>query len=631
MTWELPIGAQPGSGGARFRVWAPAAERVTDELSDGARASSTHELSPAGDGYHIGQIAGVQPGARYAYRLDGGDPRPDPASRFQPEGVHGPSEVVNPTIYRWGDAGWRGVALDDLILYELHVGTATPEGTFEALIGRLDAIKELGATAVELMPVADFPGERNWGYDGVALFAPSRAYGRPDDLRRLVDAAHARGLAVILDVVYNHLGPDGNYLREFSRDYFTDRHTTPWGDALNVDGPNSRPVRDFFISNALHWAHEYHLDGLRLDATHAILDDSPTHLIAELAATVRASLPAGRQFLLIAENELNDPSIVRPAADHTVPLSDDPAPRTAWGLDGVWADDFHHQVRVTLTGERDGYYADYSGEAKDLAATIRRGWFYQGQESPHLGRARGAPADDVDPPHFVYCIQNHDQVGNRALGERLSHAIGLDAYRAASALLLLVPHTPLLWMGQEWAASTPFLYFTDHNPELGRLVTEGRRKEFAGFSSFSGATVPDPQDEATFLRSKLRWEECEREPHRGVLALYRDLLTLRREHRVMRDRSCAGFTVVPADGQALVLRRGSPGADQLLLVVSLGGIDTVNLAHYPDLAGASGARWVVRLDSEDPRYGGRGLARVDGEVVHLDGPRAVILTPQQWR
>jgi maltooligosyltrehalose trehalohydrolase len=624
MTEHITIGATPDATGTRFRLWAPAAREVEVVLYDNGQPGVSHPLQPEADGYFAAHVGGVAPGARYMYRLDGRDPRPDPASRFQPEGVHGPSEVVDPSRYTWSDASWRGVSLDDLMIYELHVGTATPEGTYEALIGRLDQIADLGVTAIELMPVADFPGERNWGYDGVCLFAPTRAYGSPDDLRRLVDAAHARGLAVILDVVYNHLGPDGNYLRDFSPGYFTDRHHTPWGDALNVDGPDSRPVRDFFIGNALHWAHEYHIDGLRLDATHAIVDDSPVHLIAELAATVRGSLPQGRHFLLIAENELNDPTIIRPA-ERVATTNGQPATRN-WGLDGVWADDFHHQVRVALTGERDGYYADYTGSAEDLATTIRQGWFYQGQESPHQKRPRGAPARDIDPPHFVYCVQNHDQVGNRALGERLNHDIDLAAFRAVSALLLLVPHTPLIWMGQEWAASSPFLYFTDHNPELGRLVTEGRRKEFAGFSAFSGETVPDPQAEETFQQSKLRWDEIEHAPHSGIQALYRDLLSMRREHPALRDRGRASFSVTPAGDRMLLLRRGD-GETSLLLALSLGGTGTLDLADHGGADSPTG--WEVIFDSEDQRYGGSGTISLDGNKLPFQGARAVLVAPRR--
>jgi maltooligosyltrehalose trehalohydrolase len=494
------------------------------------------------------------------------------------------------------------------------------------------------------MPVADFPGERNWGYDGVSLFAPARAYGGPEALRRLVDAAHARGLAVLLDVVYNHLGPDGNYLRQFSREYFTDRHTTPWGDALNFDAPGSAPVREFFIANACHWAHEYHLDGLRLDATHALIDTSEKHILAQLAEDVHASLPADRHFLLIAENEHNDPNLVRgqgtggqatgdrrqgkhatlPPAPNTLSSIPNPQP---FGLDAVWADDFHHQVRVALTHEREGYYQDYGGSAEDLAATLRQGWFYIGQGSASAGHPRGAPADDVPPPRFVYCIQNHDQVGNRALGERLNHDVALDAYRAASALLLLSPYTPLLFMGQEWAASTPFLYFTDHEAELGRLVTEGRRAEFAGFTAFSGEQVPDPQARATFEHSKLCWDERDGSPHAGVLQLYRDLLSLRRSHPALRARGRDAFAVAALGPAALVLRRAGPAPqDTLLILVNLAGTLRLDLAQRAETHPPSGMGWTALMGTEDQRYGGRGRARVsEHAIVELDGPGALVL------
>jgi maltooligosyltrehalose trehalohydrolase len=446
---------------------------------------------------------------------------------------------------------------------------------------------------------------RNWGYDGVCLFAPARAYGGAEGLRRLVDAAHAHGLAVLLDVVYNHLGPDGNYLWSYSHDYFTSRHRTPWGDALNFDGPRSRPVRDFFIANALHWVFEYHLDGLRLDATHAIIDDSPVHLVAELAATLRASLPLERHVLLIAEHGANDPLVVR---------ASEPGD---WGLDGIWADDFHHQVHVALTGEREGYFAAYTGSAADLARTIRQGWFYVGQVAPNTGQPQGAPADDILPSSFVYCIQNHDQVGNRAFGERLHHVVSLAAYRAVSALLLLCPQTPLLWMGQEWAASTPFLFFTDHNPELGRMVTEGRRKEFARFVSFSGADVPDPQDPETFVRSRLRWDEREREPHRGVLQLYADLLALRRTHPALRERRRETYTATPVGEAALALRREGRDGEALLLAVALTGMAMVELGDGP---------WSVVLDTEAAVYGGSAEpVTLEGDELRLEGPRAVLL------
>jgi maltooligosyltrehalose trehalohydrolase len=629
MTWTLPIGAQPDVAGTRFSVWAVDRQRIEVVLYEGNTMTAAYPLA-SDSGVHTGYVMGARAGVRYAYRLDGGDVRPDPASRFQPEGVHGPSQVVDPAAFAWTDGDWRGLSLEDLIIYELHVGTATPEGTFDALIDRLDDIRNLGVTAIEIMPVADFPGERNWGYDGVNLFAPARAYGGPEGLRRLVNAAHTHGLAVILDVVYNHLGPDGNYLRQFSQAYFTDQHHTPWGEALNFDGPGSEHVRAFFIANALYWAHEYHIDGLRLDATHAIIDDSPTHILAELAARVRESLPADRHFLLIAENENNDPNLIRePRTENQEPTSmsefSGPGSRFPIGLDGVWADDFHHQIRVALAGDRDGYYADYSGSAADIATTLRQGWFYIGQDSPHLKRPRGAPADDVPPIRFVYCIQNHDQIGNRALGERLNHDIGLDAYRAASALLLLAPYTPLLFMGQEWAASSPFLYFTDHNPELGRLVTEGRRKEFAHFTAFSGEQVPDPQARETFLRSKLLWEERETLPHIGVLRLYHDLLRLRRTLPVLRERSRESFAVTPIGDTALALRRTGPALeDTLLLIVNLRG----NLRHtfddLPETTPPNGKKWMALLDTEATQYGGRGPAHV-GAQVEMAGSGAILL------
>ncbi len=599
--WHLPIGAQPDATGTRFRVWAANAQHVSVVCYHDDREQATYPLIPEVNGYFAASITGIVPGTRYMYRIDDGDPRPDPASRYQPDGVHGPSCVVDPSAFAWTDAGWQGLPLTDLVIYETHVGTATAAGTFDALIERLDDLCALGVTAIELMPVADFPGDRNWGYDGVCLFAPARVYGGPEGLRRLVDAAHNRGLAVLLDVVYNHLGPDGNYLRQFSQAYFTDRHTTPWGDALNMDGPDSDAVREFFIANACYWANEYHLDGLRLDATHAILDDSPTHILAELAARVRATLPAERHFLLIAENENNDPQLVRPTSVGGL------------GLDGVWADDFHHQVRVALAGDQDGYYIDYQGTAADLATTLQQGWFYTGQPSAFLKHPRGAPAIDVAPMRFVHCIQNHDQIGNRAIGERLHHQIDLSAYRAVSALLLLSPYTPLLFMGQEWATSSPFIYFTDHHPELGRLVTEGRRAEFASFSAFAATEIPDPQAPETFWRSKLNWDERTLPAHAGVLRLYTDLLALRHQLPALRQQSRQHFTVVPLGARTLALRRRTAASEPetVLLLVCLGDTDIqVDLLAHTATRPPTDYGWHVLLDSEDTQYGGTADAAV---------------------
>jgi maltooligosyltrehalose trehalohydrolase len=611
-TWRLPFGANVVERGVAFRVWAPASERV-DVVIHGAR-DRTEPLAPEGDGWFSAAVAGIGAGARYRYRLDGGDAFPDPASRFQPEGVHGPSEVVDPTDFRWTDDGWRGVDPEALVVYELHVGTATEAGTFDALVDRLDHVAALGATAVELMPVAAFPGERNWGYDGVDLFAPAAAYGDPEGLRRLVDAAHARGLAVILDVVYNHLGPEGNYLHAVTGGrFFTSRHHTPWGDAVNVDGPESRAVRDFFIGNALHWAHEYHVDGLRLDATHAILDDSPVHLLAELADRVRGALPAGRHFVLIAEDERNERTLVLPRGE------------AGCGLDAVWADDFHHVVRRLTAGDREGYFADYRGSTEELATTLRRGWLYQGEASANLGEPRGTSAAGVPPRAFVHCIQNHDQVGNRALGERLTAAVPLPVYRAASALLLLSPYTPLLWMGQEWAATTPFLYFTDHPEPLGSMVTEGRRAEFGKFSAFSDPAVreriPDPQAEATFLASKLRWEERERQPHAGVLALYRALLALRRTHPALQRRDRGSFDVAALGGSGLALRRTGAEGAALLLVVSFDGPLRADLASAAETRAPDGAAWRLLLSTEEGRFGGE----LEGDVARVVGGRSLEL------
>ncbi|MGI8746783.1 MAG: malto-oligosyltrehalose trehalohydrolase [Deinococcus sp.] len=422
------------------------------------------------------------------------------------------------------------------------MGTFTPEGSYRAAIERLPELAALGVTALELMPLAAFPGNRGWGYDGVALFAPQASYGRPDDLKALIDAAHGLGLAVFLDAVYNHLGPDGNYLARYSPGYFTDRFHTPWGKGLDYREPH---MRRMIVGNARMWLSEYHFDGLRLDATHEMQDDSPTHILAELAAEVRA---LGGRHLLLAEDHRNFPELV-----------------TRDGLDGIWVDDFHHSVRVTLTGERDGYYAGFRGGAAELAGLLERGWLYQGQEWPLSGESRGQPAEGMEAPSFVYCIQNHDQIGNRAVGDRLSAYKGVTpaAYRGASALLLSLPMTPLLFQGQEWAASTPFLFFTDHHGELGRLVSEGRRREFSSFAGFGGE-VPDPQDEATFRSSTLNWDERGEGEHARTLELYRRLLELRRGDPVRSDNRRETLTS-GSQGELLWVRRRNGQGERVLL------------------------------------------------------------------
>jgi maltooligosyltrehalose trehalohydrolase len=597
--WRLPFGANVVKNGVEFRVWAPAS-RFVDVVIYGPDAERVHPLKAEADGYFAATVPGTGAGARYRYRLDEKDAFPDPASRSQPDGVHEPSAVVDPS-FAWTDDGWRGVAADDLVIYELHVGTATEAGTFDALIERLDDIVALGVTAVEPMPIAEFPGAHNWGYDGVYLYAPESSYGGADGFRRFVDAAHARGLAVILDVVYNHLGPEGNYLHAVTGgQYFTDRHHTPWGDAIDYA---RRPVREFAIQNALHWAHEYHVDGLRMDATHAILDDSQVHLLQELATRVRESLSADRHFVLIAEDERNERRVLLP-------------PPEGCGLDGVWADDFHHQLRRHTAGDHEAYFIDYTGSADDIVRTLRQGWFYEGQISQNHEQPRGTPADGLPPRGFVHCIQNHDQVGNRAFGDRLTESIGLDVYRAASALLLLSPYTPLLWMGQEWAATTPFQYFTDHPEELGRLVTEGRRREFGKFSAFADPAVreriPDPQAVETFENSRLRWDEAERMPHAGILALYRELLRLRRTHPALRGRDRESFAVAALGEHGIALRRTGEAGGALLLVVSLEGALSADLQSMGE-TGAPAGRWELLLSTEEARFGGG----AEGEIVRL--------------
>ncbi|MEZ5292318.1 MAG: malto-oligosyltrehalose trehalohydrolase [Vicinamibacterales bacterium] len=609
------LGAIVGPDATAFRVWAPAAVRVELLVRPADGPERRLDMARESDGTAVAVLPGLAGGVRYAYLLDGAGPFPDPASRRQPDGVHGLSMTVDPSAFAWSDAAWTGVPLESLVIYELHVGTFTPAGTFEGVVERLPELRALGVTAVELMPVADFPGRRNWGYDGASLFAPARAYGSPDDLRRLVDRAHAAGLAVLLDVVYNHTGPDGSYLGAFSPQYFSDRHASPWGAGLNFDGPGSPHVREFFIENALHWVREYHVDGLRLDATHAISDDGPVPIVAELTARVKAAA-GGRHLHVIAEDHRNLAVMVTPAA------------RAGWGLDAVWADDFHHQIRRRLAGDADGYYCDYTGRVDDLVTTIRQGWFFTGQRSAHLGMARGTDPGGLTPERFVLCLQNHDQVGNRAFGERLHHQIPPAAFRAATVLLLLLPHTPLVFMGQEWAASSPFLYFTDHEPGLGRLVTEGRRREFGAFAAFadeaSRARIPDPQADATFEASHLDWAEAAREPHAATRRLHEALLAFRATALV--PEAAASAEAIDADTLVLV-RRGTAG-ERVLVVVRLTGAGPVDLAGHRAVAG--GGPWTTVLTSEDAAFAPDPVAPIiersaDGLRLRFGRPGAVVL------
>lgn len=480
----------------QFNLWAPALREV-GLLLDEVR----YEMQPRDDGWFACN-ADARTGSRYWY--DVGDLCvPDPAARFAPEGVHAPSEVVDPNGYAWRHE-WDGIPWNETVLYELHVGTFTPEGTYRAAIGHFDALRDLGITAIELMPVAQAGGKRGWGYDGVLPFAPHCAYGRPDDLKALIDAAHGNGIAVFLDVVYNHFGPEGNYLHRYAPQFFTDRHHTPWGSAINLDGPGSGVVRQFFFDNALYWLREFRFDGLRLDAVHELRDDSPKHFLVELAERVRAAIPTGRRVHLVLENDDNEARFLTDYAQ--------------------WNDDAHHVLHVVLTNERSGYYRDYGDPIRALGRALTEGFAYQGEDSQHRGRPRGTPSAHLPPSAFVDFLQNHDQVGNRALGERITMLAPWERVRIAATIVLLAPSVPLLFMGEEWGASTPFLFFCDFSGDLARRVTEGRRREFPG--------SPDPNDPATFERSKLRWEERGEPSHREIAEFYRETLALRREHVV---------------------------------------------------------------------------------------------------
>jgi maltooligosyltrehalose trehalohydrolase len=604
------FGAMPTSGGTRFRVWAPNARTVDVVIEDADRREERLQRSP--DGTYTAFVAGVFAGTRYWYRLDDGELLPDPASRFQADGVHGPSTIVDPGAFTWTDARWAGVALPDLVLYEVHVGTFTEEGTFRGLAAKLDDLVALGITAIELMPIAETAGRWNWGYDNVDLFAPSHNYGTPDDLRGLVDAAHARGLAVIFDVVYNHLGPDGAHVYRFSPSFRTDQHQTPWGPGVNLDGPDSEIVRAFLLDNALHWIHEYHADGLRVDATHAMADDSPRPFLTELSDAVHTSV-TDRHVLLIAEDERNEAALVT-AVEHG-----------GHGFDAVWADDLHHQVRRAIAGDCEGYFQSYSGTTQDIAETLRRGWFFTGQFCPHKNAPRGTVPIDIALSRFVVCLQNHDQIGNRALGERLHHQVDLSTYRALSALLLLAPETPLLFMGQEWAATSPYLYFTDHEPTLGRAITEGRRGEFAAFSSFSDpaarATIPDPQDRRTFEASRLRWHEQSEWPHEGVLRLYTALLHLRRE----LVRSGANTIEVDAlDDDTLMMIRSCPDRTSTAIVVRLRGHGSTAIP-----SSHTSRAWHPVLTTEDVAFAHDGrppvLVTTRDSRIQFSRPSAIVM------
>jgi maltooligosyltrehalose trehalohydrolase len=514
----MPFGAEITAEGVRFALWAPTAREVRLVVDE-----AEHTMPVLQDGWYrfVSPEAGI--GSRYGYRIDGDLIVPDPASRYQPDDVHGRSCVVDPGSYQWSDAHWTGRPWEETVLYEVHVGTATPEGTFAGLMFKLEELRDLGITAIELLPVAEFPGRRNWGYDGVLPFAPDGSYGSPDDLKSLVDRAHGLGIMVFLDVVYNHFGPSGNYLHSYAKSFFTDRHKTPWGAGINVDGAGSRPVREFFFHNSLYWLEEFHFDGLRFDAVHAISDDSTPHFIEELARRIRETLP-DREIHLVLENEANEARWLGRGEKGRPPL------HTA-----QWADDIHNAWHALMTGESEGYYEDYAERPLTLLAkALAEGFAYQGDPSRHKGgKPRGEPSAHLPPTAFVSFLQNHDQVGNRAFGERLSHLVEPQKLALARALHALSPQVPLLFMGEEWSASSPFLFFVDFEtePDLAKAVREGRRGEFKHFKAFanpeSSLRIPDPTDIATFQRSKLDWTEAKSAPHCETWADMKRLLGLR--------------------------------------------------------------------------------------------------------
>jgi maltooligosyltrehalose trehalohydrolase len=522
-----------------FEVWAPAAQRVDLVLRNESRP-----MRPGVLGWWAIDVGAAEPGDYYGYSLDGGDPLPDPRSPWQPLGVQGLSRTVDHNAWNWDDTGWRGVAPPGEIIYELHIGTFTGPGTFDSAIEGLDHLVNLGVGAVELMPAAEFPGDRGWGYDAVDLYAPHHAYGGPDSLKRFVDACHERELGVILDVVYNHLGPDGNYLRSFGP-YFTSRYSTPWGEAVNLDGPGSTEVREFFIQNALMWLTDYHVDGLRLDAVHAIFDHSAIHFLEELAARVEELKDRlGRTLFLVAESDLNDPRIVTPRE------------AGGFGVNAQWSDDFHHSLHAVLTGERFGYYEDF-GDVGDIAKALIDVFVYDGRPSLYRGRVHGRPVGDLPGSRFLGYLQTHDQVGNRALGERSGHLMSFELLKVGAAIVMTAPFVPMLFQGEEWAATTPFCYFTDHHdPELGRAVSEGRRREFTSFG-WDPEAIPDPQSSETFELCRLEWEELKEPLHRDLFDWYRDLIALRRATPELHDgRRDLVRVLYDEDARWLVFERG---------------------------------------------------------------------------
>jgi maltooligosyltrehalose trehalohydrolase len=611
---KLPIGAELVPGGVSFRVWAPGHKRVEVLIHQDGIDTVALELTAEEEGYFSGISGEAGAGSLYRYRLGGGESYPDPASRFQPDGPHGPSRVVDPA-FDWTDQKWHGIGREGHVIYEMHIGTYTREGSWKCAAGQLPELAELGITVVEVMPVADFPGRFGWGYDGVNHFAPTRLYGEPDDMRRFVDRAHALGLGVILDVVCNHFGPEGNFLERFSQDYYGTKECV-WGKAINFDGHNSGPVRDFFISNGAYWIDEFHLDGLRFDATQAIFDDSVPHVLGCITERAR-EVAGGRSLLMIAENESQEIRCLRPKE------------QGGFGMNAVWNDDFHHSVHVSLTGYHDAYYSEYFGSPQELISSAKWGYLYQGQRYFWQGKRRGTPTTGVSPSCFVNYIQNHDQVGNSAWGIRLHQQTNPALLRAMTALLMLAPQTPMLFQGQEFCASNPFLFFSDLSPEISRQVHAGRIEFLKQFTNIDSPeiinTIDKPYDFDTFVQSRLDLRERE---HNGkTYQMYRDLIRLRREDPVFS----AGFSCHIEGavlGQSGFLLRYFLGDRQRLLLINLGR--ELHLAPIPEpmLAPVEGQCWELLWSSENIDYGGSGTPKLETDKFwRLPGNAAVVLVP----
>lgn len=614
---RLPAGAdvQP-DGSTHFRVWAPRPRDIRLVIEDSASSVKEIALESEDSGYFSVLVPQAGAGCRYRYRLDG-RLFADPASRFQPDGPFGASQIVDPTQYRWRDASWDGITRRGQVLYELHVGTFTREGTWRAAMEHLSKLKRIGITAVEVMPVSDFAGRFGWGYDGVFPYAPTRLYGRPDDFRAFVDLAHEVGLGVILDVVYNHFGPSGCVHREYAEAYFTRQYENEWGDALNFDEPDSQPVRDYFVANAAYWIDEFHLDGLRLDAVHSINDRSPDHIVAAVARRAREAA-RGRSVAIIAENERQQTHLLRAAHRHG-------------GIDAVWNDDFHHSAVVALTGRREAYYSDHHGTPQEFISAAKYGYLFQGQRYAWQKQSRGTRTDGIPPAAFVTFIENHDQIANSGHGSRLHRCAAPGQYRAVTALFLLLPSTPMLFQGQEFGASSPFLYFADHDGELAEAVQKGRAAFMSQFPSLASpdaqAQLPAPHDPATFERCKLQWDE--RVEHLAHRLLYEDLLALRRDEAAFRQQQAGAVDGALLGNEAFVLRYATAApADERLLVVNLGPDLVAGSFAEPLTAPPTGFVWRMRWSSEHAQYGGLGAHDiVTSAGWRVPGYSATVLVP----